>query len=60
MAGNKYIPPTPAAINEAIEAAGLTQSGFARMIHVDPRTVRRWISGGSAMPYTAWHYLKAI
>ena len=41
---------TPAELRAALADLGLTQSGFARLARVDPRTVRRWVAGDAAVP----------
>ena len=42
---------TPADFLAAIARLGLTQSGAARELRVDPRTVRRWVAGDAPIPY---------
>ena len=46
--------PTPDAIRAAREAAGLTQAAAALLVHVDPRTWRRWESGSTRMHPAIW------
>jgi DNA-binding transcriptional regulator YiaG len=41
---------TPADFRSALADLGYTQVGFARIARVDPRTVRKWASGESAVP----------
>ena len=37
-------------LRNALRKAGMTQVGFAKMIGVNDRTVRRWISGELPVP----------
>ena len=41
---------TPSELRAALADLGLSQVGFARLARVDPRTVRKWVSGDSAVP----------
>ena len=41
---------TPEQFRTALAALGLSQSGFARVARVDPRTVRKWAAGDRAIP----------
>ena len=41
---------TPDELRAALTRLGLTQSGAARLLHVEPRTVRRWIAGDRDIP----------
>jgi len=41
---------TPAELRAALADLGLSQVGFARLARVDPRTVRKWVAGASAIP----------
>jgi len=43
---------TPTQLRKALDRLGLSQSGAARRWGVNPRTVRRWISGDQDIP--AW------
>jgi DNA-binding transcriptional regulator YiaG len=36
--------------NETLLTLGLTQAGFARVVGINARTVRRWASGSSPVP----------
>jgi DNA-binding transcriptional regulator YiaG len=38
------------AIRDELEQHGLTHSGAARLLGVDPRSVRRWADGTREMP----------
>jgi hypothetical protein len=38
---------------------GLTQMEAARLMQIDPRTMRRWISGTAPIPGLAWACLAA-
>ncbi len=40
-------------LREAITALGTNQAALARMVGVNPRTMRRWIAGDSPIPRTA-------
>lgn len=42
---------TPVDFRAHLTRLGLTQSALAREVRTDPRTVRRWASGGVAIPY---------
>lgn len=44
---------TPAEIKAARASFGLSQAAFADLIGVNPRTVRRWESGETAVPRRA-------
>ena len=41
---------TPADLRAALAALELTQGGFARLVRVDARTVRRWVAGDREIP----------
>jgi len=41
---------TDAELRDLLGRLELTQSGAARMLGVDPRTMRRWIAGERAIP----------
>ena len=40
-------------LREAITALGTNQAALARLVGVNPRTMRRWIAGDSPIPRTA-------
>ena len=40
-------------LREAITALATNQAELARMVGVNPRTMRRWIAGDSPIPRTA-------
>jgi DNA-binding transcriptional regulator YiaG len=42
---------TPRQLKLALTRLDLTQVGLARLLKVDPRTVRRWIAGDLRMPH---------
>ena len=46
--------PTPVEIRAAREAARLTQSAAALLVHVDARTWRRWEAGSTRMHPAIW------
>jgi DNA-binding transcriptional regulator YiaG len=41
---------TPTEFRAALAEIGLSQAAFARWADVNPRTVRRWLSGKTAIP----------
>jgi len=41
---------TPTQFRDAIDKAGLSQVGTARLLGADPRTARRWALGESEIP----------
>lgn len=41
---------TKSELRDALSDLGLNQSEFARMIGIDPRQVRRWVAGDTAVP----------
>ena len=41
---------TPKQLRTFLDAAQLTQSGAARALEIDPRTMRRYVSGESEIP----------
>lgn len=49
---------TPAEYRAAIGALKLTQVGAARLLGVDERTSRRWITGEREVPETASRFLR--
>jgi len=50
--------PKPHEIIEARKQSGLSVAKAARLVHVDPRTWRRWESGDRDMPEAAWELFK--
>ncbi len=40
-------------LRAAIETLGTSQAALARLVGVNPRTMRRWIAGDSPIPRTA-------
>jgi transcriptional regulator with XRE-family HTH domain len=46
-------------IRDLLRRGNLTQAAAATMAGVNIRTVRRWLSGESAIPYSAWLLLFA-
>jgi DNA-binding transcriptional regulator YiaG len=46
--------PTPAEVRAAREAAGLTQTAAATLVHVDLRSWQRWESGERTMSPAHW------
>ena len=46
--------------SEAIEALGLSQLAAARLLGVDGRTSRRWISGERDVPEPAARFLRYL
>lgn len=43
---------TPEQLIATLARLGLSQSGAARVLEVDPRTVRRWVAGDGPIPKT--------
>jgi DNA-binding transcriptional regulator YiaG len=41
---------SPVEFRLALEALGLSQSAFGRMIQTEPRQVRRWLAGDAKVP----------
>jgi len=41
---------TPKELRRFLEQEGLTQVGLSRLLEIDPRTVRRYVSGESEVP----------
>ena len=54
---HQWTPPSPGEIRAALQAAGWTGEGFAKVIGINPRTVRRWLGGDVDIPYAAWAVL---
>lgn len=53
--------PTPEQITNFIaRKTDLSGADVADLLCVDPRTVRKWISGDRAMPWTAWFALRVL
>lgn len=48
------VPPTPAQVRAAREAAGLTQGAAGAVVHVDLRSWQRWESGERTMHVAFW------
>ena len=48
-----------AAFRELREMVGISQTELAKMVDVDPRTVRRWESEGFTAPPDAWELLES-
>ena len=48
------MPPEPSEIVSKRKSCGLSASKAARLVHVDPRTWRRWEAGDREMPEAAW------
>lgn len=52
--------PSPDYLRELIATAGLSQREAARLIGVNERTMRAWLSGHSTCPYSAQYCLEAL
>jgi len=50
---------TPAALRDLMRRGKLTGAAVARLTGVNARTVRRWLSGSSAIPFAAYALLDA-
>lgn len=50
----------PDYLRELIDAAGISQQEAARRLGIDPRTMRRYLSGSRAIPYAAQYCLEAL
>ncbi|MBF0213010.1 MAG: hypothetical protein HQM00_05505 [Magnetococcales bacterium] len=50
-------PPSRPLIQGVLAAANVSQAHAAEMLGVIPTSVRRWIGGTRAMPWTAWYAL---
>lgn len=55
---------TPDRIRECLQSikrpTPLSQRGFAALIHIDERQVRRWVSGDYAMPSDVAEWLEKV
>ena len=49
---------TPADLRALLRRGKLTGSAAASIAGVNPRTIRRWISGDSDIPYSAWRLIQ--
>ena len=50
---------SPAALRDLMRRGNLTGAAVARLTGVNGRTVRRWLSGDSAIPFAAYALLNA-
>ena len=51
---------TPDTLRSTLATLDLSQQHAARLLGVDPRTMRRWLHGSRAMPETARRLLLAL
>lgn len=51
---SNWLEPTAAEIRYMLERANLKQTELAKILGVDPRTVRRWALGEIKISYLAW------
>ena len=51
---------TPDEYRDALASLGLSQSGAARLLGVDARTSRRWVSGERDIPEIAARFLRFL
>lgn len=51
---------TPEAFRDALSRLGLSQVDGATLFGVDPRTVRRWVSGEREVPPPAARFLQYL
>lgn len=56
---NEWVPPTGDEIKIAMAMANWSGVEFARRIHTNDRTVRRWLGNELPIPYAAWCILCA-
>ena len=49
---------TPAEFKARLKMLKVSQVRFSRVVGVDPRTVRRWVSGQTPVPYYAERMLQ--
>jgi DNA-binding transcriptional regulator YiaG len=54
------IPVTRVWLLALLSEHGATQCGAARMLRINPRTMRRWCAGDSTMPWAAAELLRLI
>lgn len=47
-------------LRDAIAASGLSARGFAALLDVDERTVRRWLAGERSVPGTVGVVCRAV
>lgn len=52
--------PTPDAVRDRLAVLRLTQAEAARLIGVDARTVRKWLSGERGVPEPVWRLLSVL
>jgi DNA-binding transcriptional regulator YiaG len=53
--------PTKAAeLRDGLARLRLSQTSFAKLIHVNPRLVRRWVAGGARVPFAVVLILRAL
>jgi DNA-binding transcriptional regulator YiaG len=51
---------TPAELDRALMKLDMTQTAFAALVGVDPRTVRTWVGGARPMPLAATIVLRLL
>ena len=51
---------TPQQLRKKLEREGLTQSGAARLIGIDPRSMRRYLSGETTIPRVVEYALEYV
>jgi transcriptional regulator with XRE-family HTH domain len=53
-------PTPPDWLRALIEGAGITQREAARRLHVEERSIRRWLAGDRAIPWSAAELLRRL
>jgi len=56
---NTY-PPPPDTLGLYLETQGITQARAAVLLHVDVRTIRRWVADKPVIPFAAWYTLRCL
>jgi DNA-binding transcriptional regulator YiaG len=52
--------PDPQYMADLVESTGLSQPALGRLLGVEARTIRFWISGGRKFPYTVQFAMEAL
>jgi hypothetical protein len=53
-ADSGWLEPTGVEVVALMDKAGVSEAGFAKKIGVDARTMRRWRSGETQIPFAVW------
>jgi len=60
MSRNTAAPMTPEQLTGALAQLGMTQTDYARLIDVSPKTIWMWTSGRTAIPKLAQEHLDVL